>query len=125
MTDPDDDALTREDIFTRKAERLDQLREEVRNSLYVAVWGLIMLAMGVAAGWFTLVSMRRGYFDEGERMVYVDQERGWFYTSNAFFAALGLGCAVLGGQMLLHARKERRRNARLAERLRRVGRGGR
>ncbi|HEU4881642.1 MAG TPA: hypothetical protein VFT45_05335 [Longimicrobium sp.] len=126
MTDfDDDDPLAREDVSTRKARRLDDLREEVKDALVVGFFGLAMLGMGVGVGWFTFLSLRRGYFDEGERFVYVDQEPGWFYTSTAFFAAMGLGCAVLGVQMLLHARKERRRTARLAERLRRVGRGTR
>jgi hypothetical protein len=124
MTDfDDDDLLEREDISTRKARRLDDLEHEVRDVLVVAFFGVVMLGMGVAVGWFTIVALRHGYFDEGERMVYVRQEPGWFYTSTAFFAAMGLGCAVMGVRMLLHARRERRRTARLAERLRRVGRG--
>jgi hypothetical protein len=121
MIDPDDDdPLPREDAATRKARRLDDLDEEVRDVLVVAFFGLLMLGMGVAIGWFMIVALRHGYFDQGDRMVYVRQEPGWFYTSTAFFAAMGLGCAVTGVRMLLHARKERRRTARLAERLRRV-----
>ena len=126
MTDfDDDDPLPREDVATRKARRLDDLKEEVRDVVFVALLGLAMLGMGVGVGWFTFLALRRGYFDEGERFVYVDQEPGWFYSSMALFAAMGLGCAVMGVRMLLHARKERRRTVRLAERLRRVGRGGR
>jgi hypothetical protein len=126
MTDFDhDDPLAREDVSTRTARRLDDLKAEVRDVFVVAGMGLGMLGMGVAVGWFTYLSLRNGYYDEGERFVYVDQEPGWFYTSTAFFAAMGLGCAVMGVRMLLHARKERRRTTRLAERLRRVGRGSR
>jgi hypothetical protein len=35
-----------------------------------------MLGMGVGVGWFTFLALRRGYFDEGERFVYADQEPG-------------------------------------------------
>lgn len=124
MIDPyDDDGFEREDIFTRKAAREDRLREEVKDSLIVALFGLAMTGMGVAGGWLVVVSLQRGYVDEGDRLVYLAEAPGDFWVSLGFVIALALGCGVLGVQMLLHARRERRRTSRLAERLRRVGRG--
>jgi hypothetical protein len=123
MTHPDDDhPLAREDVSTRKAARLKDLKEEVRDYLSLAFWGLVVLGMGGCLGWYTVATLRRGYINTGESIVYANQEPGWYYGFTVLFAGMALLCAVIGVQMVLHALREHRRTARLAARLDRVGR---
>jgi hypothetical protein len=118
--DDGDDPLAREDVSTRKAARLDELRDEVRNDLGLALWGVALVGMAAALGGYTVATLRRGWMDTGESIVQAGREPGWFYGFTASFAAMALLCGVIGVQMLLHALKVRRRTARLAERIRRV-----
>jgi uncharacterized membrane protein len=108
----DDDPLAREAPSTRKAVRRPLLREEVWNYLFLLLAGAVMLGLGGWACWMTLTSLRRGYIDEGDSLIYAAQEPGWFYGGVVFLAAMGLFSAYLGAQMLWYARDESRITAR-------------
>jgi hypothetical protein len=108
----DDDPLAREDASTRKAARRPLLSEEIRGYLFLLLAGAVMLGLGGWACWAALTSLRRGWFDEGESIVYAAQEPVWFYISTAFLGALGVGSAYLGAQMMWYARDESRLSAR-------------
>jgi hypothetical protein len=95
------------------APRLEVLKE-LGGQFVLGAGGALMLGFGVVMSWMTVARLRRGYFDEGERMVYASQEPVWFYLSTIMFAAMGLGCGVLGAQMVVHAWSERGYTARLA-----------
>jgi fatty acid desaturase len=105
------------------APRLEVLKE-LGSQFGMAAISALMLGFGVISSWMTITGLRRGYFDEGEQLVYVSQEPVWFYISTIMFAALGLGAGVLGAQMLVHAWGERGYTARLAKRLLSSERGG-
>lgn len=112
----------RDDVPTRKAERLAHLREDRRDALTVGVYGLVMLVMGVLMLWFVMLSLRRGFIDldDGPELLYVADDPLEFWLSSGFMAAFGLFCAQLGARMLRHALRERRRATRHAERVARV-----
>jgi hypothetical protein len=94
-----------------------EVLKELGGQLVIGLGGAVMLGFGVVMGWMTVAGLRRGYLDEGERMVYASQEPVWFYISIIFFTAMALLCGVLGAQMLQHAWSERRYTAGLARRL--------
>ncbi len=108
----DDDPLARQDASTRRAARRPLLNEEARGYLFLLLAGAVMLGLGVSACWMTLTSLRRGYIDEGDSLIYAAQEPGWFYGGTAFLAAMGLFSAYLGAQMVWYARDESRLSAR-------------
>jgi hypothetical protein len=124
MTNRGDDA-GREDILTRKAERLVELEYDVGSYRWVTLFGVAMLGLGGWIDWLTLVTLRDAFVDGGESIVPAGEEPGLFYAGLVLVVGMGVLCTVQGVRMLLHVRKERRRTARLAERLRRVGRGAR
>jgi hypothetical protein len=108
--------FTREHALTRKTTRGYDLKE-LAGQLILGLGSALMLGFGVVLGWMTVTGLRRGYFDEGEWMVYANQEPVWFYISTVFLAAMALGCGVLGAQMLQHHWRERGYTAGIAERL--------
>jgi len=108
----------------RPATFLDDVKDLLGN-LFIPFAGAVMLGWGVVAGVMTLNGLRRGWFDEGDSIVYLAQEPTWFWISTILFAAMGLGCAWLGVEMLIEGWRQRRDAARLAKRLlhreRRIG----
>jgi hypothetical protein len=106
----------RERALTRKTTRRYDLKE-LWGNLLVPILGAGMVVLGGAGCWLTLMALRRGYIDEGESIVYASQEPFWFYFSVVFLAALALGMAALGAEVLVTAWRERRYTAGVAERL--------
>jgi hypothetical protein len=107
----------------KPATRLDDLKDLLGN-LFLPFAGAVMLGFGVVMGRMTVEGLRRGWFDEGDAIVYVAREPVWFWISTAFLAAMALGCGWLGVQMLLEGWRERRHSARLVRRLLDAERGG-
>lgn len=118
----DDDPLEREDFATRKARRLQDVKEERRDHLITGFFGLGMLVMGIILCRMAGVDLSRGWMElDTDDFVYAAQEPGWFYFFVGMMAAMGLFAGQLGARMLLHTRREMRRAARLARRVARAG----
>lgn len=102
-----------EDAATDKAASRPIISEALQTYLFLLFAGAVMLGMGVWMGWSTVVSLRRGWFDQGEGVIiYAEQEPVWFYSASALFAGMALGSAWLGAQMMWYARDESRLTAR-------------
>jgi hypothetical protein len=121
MVDYNDDR--RDDIHTRKAERLEELEYDIGSYRWVALFGVVFLGFAVWMDWFILLGVRDVL--GGESILSPDEEPWSAYLGLALGLFIAVMCNVLAVRMLLHVRTQRRRTARLAERLRRVGRGGR
>lgn len=102
-----------EDAATGKAARRPIISEALQTYLFLLFAGAVMLCLGVWASWWTLLSLRRGWFEEGEGVIiYASQEPVWFYTATVLLAGMSLGSAWLGAQMMWYARDESRLTAR-------------
>lgn len=118
----DGEPLPREDFGTRKARRLQDVKEERRDHLITGFSGLVMLVMGIILCRVAGVNLSRGWMElDTDDIVYAAQEPGWFYLFVGMMAAMGLFAGQLGARMLLHTRREMRRAARLAGRVERAG----
>ncbi|HYW14484.1 MAG TPA: hypothetical protein VE871_21130 [Longimicrobium sp.] len=122
----EDQAFKEKDIFTRKAERLDDLHTEVTDQWVIAFFGVVMGGVSVMVTWATYLTLRAGYIDSGEGHLpaYAAEEPGFFYGTIAIYVLMAGLCGKLCVQMLLHARRELHRVARFRERVSRVGKGG-
>ena len=98
----------------RNAQRAANRQQDRRNFGLVVFGGLVMLAVGLGLLWFAVLSIRRGYvhLDTGTDLVYAAEDPVAFWITNGSTAAIGLFCAVMGLQGLLHMREEVRGTAR-------------
>jgi hypothetical protein len=110
--------------LTDGAPRLEILKE-LAGQFVLGLGGALMLGFGVVLGWMTVAGLRRGWFDEGDQIVYASQEPVSFYSATIIIAGMALVCGWLGPQMLHHAWGERRYTAWLVQRLVRGGRAPR
>ena len=103
----------RENAATGKASRRPIVSEALQVHLFLLFAGAVMLCLGVWGGWLAVVSLLRGWFDEGEGViVYANQEPVWFYVLSIMFSALAAGSIYIGAQMIWYARDESRLSAR-------------
>jgi hypothetical protein len=102
--------------LTDGAPRLEVLKE-LGGQLVLGLGGALMLGFGVVLGWMTVAGLRRGWFDDGDQIVYASQEPVWFYSSTIIVSGMALLSGWLGPQMLHHAWGERRYTAWLVGRL--------
>lgn len=114
---------TEKDIFTRRAERLEEVEYDIGSYRWVALFGVIFLGFAFYADWLIILAVRD--LLQGESILAADEEPWSAWLGLVLGLAMAGLCNVLAVQMLLHVRTQRRRTARLAERLRRVGRGRR
>lgn len=103
----------------RKAQRAANRQQDRRNFGVVVFGGLVMFAVGLGALWFAGVSIRRGYvhLQNEPDLVYAAEDPVAFWISTGSLAAIGVFCAAMGLQGVMHARGELRRTPRPARRL--------
>jgi hypothetical protein len=102
-----------EDAATGKAARQPIISEALQTYLFLLIAGAVLFCLGVWGSWLALLSLRRGWFDQGEGVIiYAEQEPFWFYSGTFMLAGMTLGSAWLGAQMMWYARDEARLTAR-------------